>query len=101
MATMSISSTLTTSGYGYRLFDMATTLYKAVEEPDFPALQTALLAGYATARPVPDLSLLPLFIALRAVTYLGWIDLRRAEPGMAAKADSYMSLAKRLIAQLP
>ena len=87
-------------GWGYRLFDIATTLYKAVDEPDFLDLQAALLAGYVSARPVPDLTLLPLFIVLRALTYLGWIDSRRHEPGMAEKAVRYRGLAERLIAVL-
>ena len=87
-------------GWGYRVFDMATTLYKAVDEPDFAALQVALVAGYAAQRRVPDLSLLPLFLALRGVTYLGWIAARRDELGMEAKAAVYMALAKRLIAKL-
>ena len=87
-------------GWGYRLFDIATTLYKAVDEPDFPDLRAALLAGYATMRPLPDVGLLPLFIVLRALTYLGWIEARREEPGMADKALQYAALAKRLIAGL-
>ncbi|MEO8242697.1 MAG: phosphotransferase [bacterium] len=86
------------SGYGYRLFDIATTLYKAVDEPDFPALQAALLSGYVTQRPLPDLTLLPLFIVLRAASYLGWIAARLAEPGMAAKSGHYLTIARRLIA---
>lgn len=85
------------SGFGFRLFDLATTLYKAVDEPDFPVLQNALLAGYATQRALPDLTLLPLFISLRALTYLGWIAARITEPGMPEKADRYRALAKRLI----
>ena len=86
------------SGFGYRLFDMATTLSKAVDEPDFAALQAALLHGYAEVRPVPDLTLLPLFIVLRSLTYLGWIAARGHEPGMAEKAGRYLSITKRLIA---
>ena len=89
------------SGFGYRLFDIATTLYKALDEPDFATLQAALLAGYATRRPLPDLTLLPLFIVLRALTYLGWIAARIDEPGMEEKAGRYLALAKRLIAALP
>jgi Ser/Thr protein kinase RdoA (MazF antagonist) len=85
------------SGFGYRLFDLATTLYKAVDEPDFADLQAALLAGYASARALPDLTLLPLFIVLRSLTYLGWIAPRAHEPGMAAKADRYRAIAKRMI----
>ena len=84
-------------GYGYRLFDLATTLYKAVDEPDFPGLQAALLAGYAANRALPELYLLPMFIVLRSLTYLGWIAARASEPGMSAKADQYRAIAKRMI----
>ena len=87
------------SGFGYRVFDLATTLYKAADEPDLPVLQQALLAGYATQRPLPDLELLPLFIVLRSVTYLGWIASRANEPGMAAKAGTYLAIARRMIAR--
>jgi Ser/Thr protein kinase RdoA (MazF antagonist) len=86
------------SGFGFRLFDLATTLYKAVDEPDFAALQSALLQGYAERRPLPDLTHLPLFIVLRSLTYLGWIAARADEPGMAAKAERYLAIAKRVIA---
>ena len=85
------------SGFGYRLFDLATTLYKAVDEPDFPDLQAALLQGYATQRPQLDLTLLPLFITLRSLTYLGWIAARIDEPGMLDKSATYTDLALRLI----
>ncbi len=84
-------------GYGYRLFDLATTLYKAVGEPDFADLQTALLRGYASQRALPDLTLLPLFILLRSLTYLGWIAARAHEPGMAAKAGRYRTIARQMI----
>lgn len=86
------------SGFGFRLFDLATTLYKAAAEPDFPELQAALLAGYGEHRPLPDLTLLPLFIVLRSLTYLGWIAARRQEPDIAAKAEAYLATARRLIA---
>lgn len=87
------------SGYGYRLFDLATTLYKAVDEPDFPELHDALLAGYAEERRLPDLTFLPLFMILRSLTYLGWLAARRDEPGMADKAVRYLDIAKRVIAR--
>ncbi len=84
-------------GFGYRLFDLATTLYKAVDEPDFADLQAALLRGYASQRALPDLTLLPLFIVLRSLTYLGWIATRDHEPGMAAKAGRYLTIARQVI----
>ena len=85
------------SGFGYRLFDLATTLYKAADEPDFPALQAALLAGYAENRPLPDLTLLPLFIVLRSLTYLGWIATRSDDPTLAARSGRYLTLANQMI----
>jgi Ser/Thr protein kinase RdoA (MazF antagonist) len=85
------------SGTGYRLFDLATTLYKATDEPDFPRLQDALLSGYATHRPLPDLTLLPLFIVLRSLTYLGWIASRTDTPSLATRSDRYLTLANRMI----
>jgi Ser/Thr protein kinase RdoA (MazF antagonist) len=85
------------SGIGYRLFDLATTLYKATDEPDFPTLQDALLSGYATHRPLPDLTLLPLFIVLRSLTYLGWVATRRDDAALAARSDRYLALANRMI----
>ncbi len=86
-------------GFGFRLFDLATTLYKALDEPDFDDLQAALLAGYATRRAVPDLTQLGLFIVLRSLTYLGWIAPRADEPGMAPKAARYLTVARRMIAR--
>lgn len=86
-------------GHGFRLFDLATTLYKAADEPDFDDLQAALLAGYAGERPLPDLTLLPLFIVLRSLTYLGWIADRMQEPGMGERARRFMGLARRMQAR--
>jgi Ser/Thr protein kinase RdoA (MazF antagonist) len=82
-------------GFGYRLFDLATTLLKNLDEPQHPALKAALLAGYRALRPI-DASLLDLFIALRAATYVGWIVPRLAEPGAAARNRRYIDTALRL-----
>lgn len=67
-------------GFGFRLFDLATILLKNLAEPDYPALKAALVEGYLSHR-VLDLSMLDLFIALRALTYVGWIVPRMAEEG--------------------
>jgi Ser/Thr protein kinase RdoA (MazF antagonist) len=65
-------------GFGYRAFDVATTLLKNRAEPDYPELKAALIAGYRTKRAL-DLSQLDLFIVLRALTYVGWIVPRITE----------------------
>ncbi|MEM8701631.1 MAG: homoserine kinase [Pseudomonadota bacterium] len=68
------------AGYGYRMFDVATALIKNRREPDYPDLQRAFLEGYATEREL-EVSTLDLFLALRAVSYVGWIIARLDEDG--------------------
>lgn len=67
-------------GWGYRLFDVATALIKNRAEPAFADLRAALIHGYRSIRPL-DVRQLDLFMALRAVTYVGWIVPRLHEPG--------------------
>ncbi len=67
-------------GFGFRLFDVATALLKHGEAPDFPKLQTALIAGYRTQRPLDD-SRLDVMFCLRALTYVGWNIQRMEESG--------------------
>jgi Ser/Thr protein kinase RdoA (MazF antagonist) len=71
-------------GFGYRLFDLATTLHRVRDEPNYRTLEDALLSGYRDVR-LLDTSHLKLFIALRAFTYLGWIMPRMHEPGKAVR----------------
>jgi Ser/Thr protein kinase RdoA (MazF antagonist) len=75
------------SGFGWRLFELATVLYQHRDKPNFEELQSALIAGYRQGRPLNDESLnhLPLFTVLRALTYVGWIRTRGDMP----EADEY------------
>lgn len=82
-------------GYGYRLFELATVLVKHHAAPDFDALTDALLAGYRSHRAL-DAGPLDLFLALRAVTYVGWIMPRRDEPGADARAARFVRSARTL-----
>lgn len=81
-------------GFGYRLFDLATALIKNAGEPDYPALKTALLAGYRTVRPL-DTRLLDLFMGLRAATYVGWIVPRMNEDGATTRNARFIDNARR------
>jgi len=65
-------------GYGFRLFEVATALLKHMAVTDFPALKDALIDGYRQLRPL-DTGQLPLFLALRACTYVGWNITRMGE----------------------
>lgn len=82
-------------GFGFRLFDLATTLLKNLGEPNYPSLKAALLAGYTQLRAL-DLELLELFIALRALTYVGWIVPRLQEDGSEARNRRFIESAREL-----
>ena len=77
------------AGYGYRMFDVATALIKNRQETDYPNLERMFLEGYDCARKL-DTSTLDLFLALRAVSYVGWIIARLDE-------ESGRSRSKRMI----
>jgi Ser/Thr protein kinase RdoA (MazF antagonist) len=70
------------AGFGWNLFEIATTLYFIRREPFYDVAREALVSGYRRHRPLPDevLALLPAFLAARGTTYLGWIHTRRGEP---------------------
>lgn len=82
-------------GFGYRLFDVATALLKNRGEPTYPALREGLIKGYLGARPL-DMEPLDLFMALRAVTYVGWIVPRMEEPGSATRNTRFIKDAQDL-----
>lgn len=82
-------------GFGYRLFDMATVLNFILREPDPEPLQKAFTQGYLATRPI-DLTVLPLFQAIRAFTYVGWIVPRLSEPGAEARQTRFTTLATRM-----
>jgi Ser/Thr protein kinase RdoA (MazF antagonist) len=82
-------------GWGYRVFELATTLLKNIDEPNYPELRANLLAGYSSIRAI-DMRLLDMFIALRAATYVGWIVPRLHEDGASTRNDRFVSQARLL-----
>lgn len=66
------------AGYGWHLFDIATALAMATLRDDFDDLRGAFVAGYRRHRHLPEdhLARLPLFLALRAATYVAWVHTR-------------------------
>ena len=66
------------AGFGWHLFDIATTLFFHLGEDHQGAVANALLTGYRAKRELPDehLARLPLFFLLRGLTYLGWAHTR-------------------------
>ena len=83
------------SGFGFRMFDIATALFKNRNEPAYGKLSENLLAGYESERPLADneKKALPLFLVLRSLTYLGWAEARRGEPGIEVKRKRMLAEA--------
>lgn len=66
------------AGFGWHLFELATSTHFLMGEDYFGAAQEALIRGYRSERPLADAQLarLPLFSLARATTYLGWAHTR-------------------------
>jgi len=89
-------------GFGFRLFDLATALLRNRREPSYPALRQALLEGYAAVRPQAEVDFvhLPLFLLLRALTYIGWAAARPDLADNAARLKRYVADVRALAADL-
>ena len=83
-------------GFGFRLFELATSLVKHHAEPEFANLRCALIAGYQAVRPL-DVRKLDLFLAIRAASYVGWNISRIDEAGAATRNQRFINTANSLI----
>jgi Ser/Thr protein kinase RdoA (MazF antagonist) len=83
------------SGFGWRMFEIATALHRNRGEPHYALIECSLVSGYRSMRPLPDheLERLPLFMLLRSLTYLGWIRTRRDEPGSSLRLRRFIAQA--------
>lgn len=84
-------------GYGFRLFELATTLFRLKGEPNEAELTAALIDGYQSIRPI-NITHLPLFIALRACTYVGWIVTRMEIPNAESRNIEHITNATQAVA---
>ncbi|WP_144097475.1 phosphotransferase enzyme family protein [Croceicoccus sediminis] len=82
------------AGFGWHMFDMATALVFTVEQPRHDTIRQSLLTGYRTVRTLPAAheAMLPLFLFLRATTYLGWMQTR---PEMELPGEMVRQLVSR------
>ncbi len=67
------------AGFGWHLFELATSLYFVRGEPYFDAARDSLIEGYRSHRQLADeqLDMLPLFFLARGFTYIGWVHTRQ------------------------
>ena len=65
-------------GFGWHLFEMATSLFPQINQPFFDDLVSAYVDGYRSERDLSDeqLEMLPAFLLIRGLTYLGWLNTR-------------------------
>jgi Ser/Thr protein kinase RdoA (MazF antagonist) len=66
------------AGFGWHLFELATSLYFILGESYFEQAKDTLIEGYRAHRQLSDeqLELLPLFFLARGFTYIGWVHTR-------------------------
>ena len=64
------------AGFGWHQYDMAVVLFDYAIAPDLEAIRDALIRGYRSRRAISeeDLELLPLFLLIRALASLGWLN---------------------------
>ena len=67
------------AGFGWHLFEIATSLYFSHSEACYEQLLQAFIEGYRSQRTLSDedLDKLPLFMLARGTTYLGWVHTRK------------------------
>ncbi|HWX37463.1 MAG TPA: phosphotransferase [Steroidobacteraceae bacterium] len=67
------------AGFGWHLFELATSLYFITGDGIYETAREALIRGYRSERALSDeaLARLPLFLAARGTTYLGWVHTRQ------------------------
>ena len=89
------------AGFGWHMFDVATALVFTVEQPHYDTIRQSLLAGYRTVRTLPAAheAMLPLFLFLRATTYLGWMQTRPEMELPDGMVQQLISRATRLCRQ--
>ena len=88
-------------GYGWHLFEMATSLFPQADQPFYDDLVAAYVKGYRQHRAFSDeqLALLPAFIMIRAFVYIGWLKTR--SDSMANGDKLALKLAETLEGFIP
>jgi Ser/Thr protein kinase RdoA (MazF antagonist) len=89
------------SGWGWRLYDLATAVVQSLEEPGLDAIVAGLVEGYRSGRRLSatDEARLPLFVMLRTFASTGWITSRAApgDPRQAFYASRAVRMARCLL----
>jgi len=85
------------SGFGFRMYDLAVALYDRSHTQPNHCLADSLCAGYRSCRLLPEShwKRLPLFLLLRSLACLGWIEPRKDLNDGVARSRRYLRAAVR------
>lgn len=92
------------AGFGWFMYDIATSVFFEADEPYFEQIVGALFEGYMSERPLSeeDMAMLPVFMMARGVAVLGWAHTRKetetakelgpvVAAGVCAFAEEYLA----------
>lgn len=67
------------AGFGWFMYDIATSVFFQADEPYFDDIVGALIEGYSSERELPEehIAMLPVFMMARGVAVLGWAHSRK------------------------
>ncbi len=87
------------AGFGWHLFELATALYFIQDDGHYPVAKAALMDGYRQYRELSDehLESLPMFIAARSLTYLGWVHTRQGTETAIELTPSLIEMSCRVV----
>ncbi len=77
------------SGFGYRLFDIATILLYYFKDKNFLKIRNSIFKGYLSIRNL-DMNFINIFILIRSFTYVGWNISRINEPNGKKRNKKYI-----------
>lgn len=82
------------AGFGWHMHELAVALYNNQGSRHFGAMQEALIRGYRSRREIAeeDLAMLPLFLLMRNLMVIGWIEQR---PELGAPSRRFRDMAKQ------
>jgi Ser/Thr protein kinase RdoA (MazF antagonist) len=83
------------AGLGWHIFELATCIYFLWQQPFFADARDALLTGYSQFRSLSEgtVKQLPLFLAIRGCTYLGWLHTREGEAAIEGRTTAIVDHA--------
>jgi Ser/Thr protein kinase RdoA (MazF antagonist) len=83
------------AGFGWHLFELATSVYFIRREACFPMALASFVSGYREHRALSEQHLrrLDMFLAVRGTTYLGWVHTRKGEATASEMTPALVDLA--------